>query len=253
VAGKTIGPHLCYCVYGCYLLKDETRWTSKECGSISDDWSYTGWSQRCLGIWIAKSESSKYWLGILNELKNRGVNDVLIFAIDGLNGFSDAIGAVYPYAEVQRCIVHQLRNSLKYVSWKDRKDVAEDLKSIYKAVNEESAQEALTEFDDKWGKTYPHITASWSANWNELSTFYKYPAQIRRLIYTTNPIESLNSMIKKAIGNKGSFPSEVSAFKLLYLSVMEAQRKWTTRLRDWPEIYSQLSIFFKDTIRKYEN
>ena len=205
-----------------------------------------------LGLFIAKSESSKYWLGVLNELKNRGVGDVLIFAIDGLNGFSDAIGAVFPHAEVQRCIVHQIRNSLKYVSWKDRKEVAEDLKSIYRSVNEETAQLALTEFNDKWGSTYPHITASWTSNWNELSTFYKYPEPIRRLIYTTNPIESLHAKIKKIIGNKGSFPTETSAFKLLFLAVTEAEKKWTVRLRNWSEIYAQLSLFFSEVIHKYE-
>jgi len=209
-------------------------------------------NKEVLGIWIAKTESSKYWLGVLNELKNRGVIDVLIFAIDGLNGFSNAISAVYPYAEVQRCIVHQIRNSLKHVSWKDRKEVANDLKSIYKAVNEESAQLALTEFSDKWGNTYPHIAMSWTSNWNELSTFFKYPEAVRRLIYTTNPIESLNASIKKVIRNKGSSPTEMSAFKLVFLAVSEAQKKWTMRLRNWPEIYSQLNIFFKETIQKHE-
>ena len=210
-------------------------------------------TKEVLGIWIAKTETSKYWLGVLNELKNRGVQDVLIFAIDGLNGFSNAISAVYPYAEVQRCIVHQIRNSLKHVSWKDRKEVANDLKDIYRAVNEESAQLALTEFSDKWGNTYPHISMSWTNNWNELSTFFKYPEAVRRLIYTTNPIESLNASIKKVIRNKGSFPTETSAFKLVFLAISEAQKKWTMRLRDWPEIYSQLNIFFKETIQKYEN
>ena len=206
-----------------------------------------------LGVWIAKTESSKYWLGVLNELKNRGVEDVLIFAVDGLNGFSSAINAVYPYSEVQRCIVHQIRNSLKYVSWKDRKEIADDLKFIYKAINEEAALDGLKEFEDKWVKTYPHIIASWQDNWSELSVFFKYPEPVRRLIYTTNPIESLNAKIKKIIGNKGSFPNEQSAFKLLFLAIGEAQKRWTTRLRNWSEIYSQLNIFFYDILKKYVN
>ncbi|WP_188109441.1 IS256 family transposase [Sulfurimonas indica] len=149
-----------------------------------------------IGIWIGENETSKYWLTLLNELKNRGVEDVLIFAIDGLNGFNQAIQAVYPKAEIQRCIVHQIRSSLRYVSWKDRKAVANDLKAIYTAPTEEDGQLALTEFNDIWGKKYPHITLSWQSNWNELATFYKYPEAIKKLIYTTNPIESLNSNIK---------------------------------------------------------
>ena len=150
-----------------------------------------------IGIWIGENETSKYWLTLLNELKNRGVEDLLIFAIDGLNGFNQAIQAVYPKAEIQRCIVHQIRSSLRYVSWKDRKSVARELKTIYTAPTEEDAQLALTEFNDIWGQKYPHIAQSWINNWNELTTFFKYPQAIKTLIYTTNPIESLNSTIKR--------------------------------------------------------
>ena len=179
-----------------------------------------------IGIWIGENETSKYWLTLLNELKNRGVEDVLIFAIDGLNGFKEAIEAVYPQAEIQRCIVHRIRNSLKYVSWKDRKAVAKDLKAIYTAPTEEDGQIALSEFNDIWGKKYPHITQSWQSNWSELSTFYKYPEAIKKLIYTTNPIESLNSNIKRRTKSKGSFPTVNSAFKMLYLTTQEVQNKW---------------------------
>ena len=179
-----------------------------------------------IGIWIGENETSKYWLTVLNDIKKRGVEDVLIFAIDGLNGFNEAIKAVYPKAEIQRCIVHQIRSSLKFVSWKDRKAVAKDLKSVYSAYDEENAQLALTEFNDIWGEKYPNITASWQTNWAELSTFFKYPDAVRKLIYTTNPIESLNATIKRKTKSKGSFPTEASAFKVMYLATQEQQDKW---------------------------
>ena len=205
-----------------------------------------------IGIWIGENETSKYWLGLLNEIKNRGVQDVLIFAIDGLNGFKQAIEAVYPQAEIQRCIVHQIRSSLRYVSWKDRKAVAKDLKTVYTAPTEEDAQLALTEFDDIWGEKYPHITQSWINNWDELATFYKYPQAVKKLIYTTNSIESLNSNIKRKVKSKGSFPTIESAFKMLYLSTQEVQKKWKVNsLRNWHEIYPQLSIFFSEIMSKY--
>jgi len=205
-----------------------------------------------LGIWIGENETSKYWLSLLNELKNRGVDDVLIFAIDGLNGFNQAIEAVYPKAEIQRCIVHQIRSSLRYVSWKDRKAVAADLKTIYTAATEEDAQSALLEFNDIWGDKYPHIAQSWTNHWNELATFFKYPKPIRKLIYTTNPIESLNSSIKRRTKSKGSFPTIDAAFKVLYLSTQEVQEKWNRNgLRNWSEIYPQLCIFFSEIMEKY--
>ena len=205
-----------------------------------------------LGIWIGENETSKYWLTLLNELKNRGVEDILIFAIDGLNGFNQAIQAVYPKAEIQRCIVHQIRSSLKFVSWKDRKAVAKDLKTIYSAATEEDAQLALTEFNDIWGQKYPHILQSWLNNWNELSTFFKYPKSIQTLIYTTNPIESLNANIKRKTNSKGSFPTIDSAFKMLYMSTQEVQIKWErTSMRNWSEIYPQLCIFFSEIMEKY--
>ena len=205
-----------------------------------------------IGIWIGENETSKYWLSVLNDIKKRGIEDVLIFAIDGLNGFNEAIKAVYPKAEIQRCIVHQIRSSLKFVSWKDRKAVAKDLKSVYSALNEEDAQLALTEFNDIWGKKYPNITASWQTHWDELSTFFKYPDAVRKLIYTTNPIESLNATIKRKTKSKGSFPTEESAFKVLYLATQEQQNKWnSSSIRNWFEIYPQLCIFFSEIMSKY--
>ena len=205
-----------------------------------------------IGIWIGENETSKYWLTVLNDIQKRGVQDVLIFAIDGLNGFKEAIQAVYPKAEIQRCIVHQIRSSLKFVSWKDRKAIATDLKSVYSALNEEDAELALTDFNDIWGKKYPNITASWQTHWAELSTFFKYPHSVRKLIYTTNPIESLNATIKRKTKSKGSFPTIESAFKMLYLATQEQQEKWKANsIRNWYEIYPQLSIFFSDIVSRY--
>lgn len=205
-----------------------------------------------IGIWIGENETSKYWLTVLNDIKNRGIQDVLIFAIDGLNGFNEAIKAVYPKSEIQRCIVHQIRSSLKFVSWKDRKAVAKDLKSVYSSLNEEDAQLALTDFNDIWGKKYPNITASWQTHWNELSTFFKYPDAVRKLIYTTNPIESLNATIKRKTKTKGSFPTIQSAFKVMYLATQEQQEKWNANsIRSWYEIFPQLSIFFSEIMSKY--
>jgi len=207
--------------------------------------------KECLGLWVCETESAKYWLSVLNELKNRGLEDVLIFSVDNLTGISEAIEAVFPKAEVQKCIVHQIRNSLRYVSWKERKAVATDLKSIYQAATEEEGQAALNDFSQKWDKRYPHVSASWKRNWSELSTFFKYTPEIRTLIYTTNPIESMHRQIKKVAKNRSSFPNEQALIKLVFLAVEGASRKWTMRLRDWAMIYSQLMIFFQDRLAKY--
>ena len=206
-----------------------------------------------LGIWIAdETESSKYWLSVLNDIKNRGVQDVLIFSIDGLTGFDEAIRAAYPKAEIQRCVVHQIRNSLRFVSYKDRKEMTEDLKSIYQADTKEIAAKNLEYFNEKWGKKYPHIYDSWKRNWEELSTYFKYPRAVRKLIYTTNPIESLNSIIKRKTKQKGSFPTKSAAFKVLYASIREVMDKWkNSKIRNWSEIYPQLVIFFQDIMVKY--
>ncbi|MGD8540063.1 MAG: IS256 family transposase [Candidatus Aminicenantes bacterium] len=204
-----------------------------------------------LGLWVCETESAKYWLSVLNELKNRGLEDVLIFSVDNLKGISEAIEAVYPQAEVQKCIIHQIRNSLRYVSWKERKAMAKDLRLIYEAATEEEGSSALDDFAEKWDKRYPHVSASWKKNWAEISTFFKYPPEIRTLIYTTNPIESLHRQIKKVSKNKSSFPNEQALIKLVYLAVEEAARKWTMRHRDWAMIYSQLMIFFEDRVAKY--
>jgi transposase-like protein len=198
--------------------------------------------KECLGLWVCETESAKYWLSVLNELKNRGLEDVLIFSVDNLTGISEAIAAAYPQAEIQKCIVHQIRNSLRYVSWKERKAMAQDLRSIYEAPAEEEGRAALDRFAEKWDRRYPHVSASWRKNWAELATFFKYPPEIRRLIYTTNPIESVNRQVKKATKNRSSFPNEPALIKVAYLAVENAARKWTVRHRDWAMIYSQLKI-----------
>lgn len=208
-------------------------------------------NKECLGLWIVETESSKYWLTVLNELKNRGLQDVLIFSVDGLSGLSEAISAAFPQAEIQRCIVHQIRNSLKHVPWKDRKSVATDLKTIYTASSEKAALEALELFGNKWNRKYPNILKSWEKNWAELSTFFKYPQEIRTLIYTTNPIESLNRGLKKISKTRSIFPNEDAILKLLYLAINDINKRWTQKAKNWGAIYAQLSIFFEERLSKY--
>ena len=204
-----------------------------------------------LGIWISETETSRFWMNVLSELKNRGVKDVLIICSDNLPGIETAIRAVFPRSEIQICIVHQVRNSLKYVSYKDLKEVAKDLKEIYQAPTEEMALAALDRFEEKWGRKYPYIVSSWRSNWENLATFFKYPPEIRRLIYTTNPIESLNSQIRKLNKSRVIFPSDEALFKGVYLAVVEVTRKWTSKIRDWPLILSQLAVYFEDRVGGY--
>jgi len=202
-----------------------------------------------LGMWIGENESAKFWLSVMNEIKNRGVQDILIICVDGLTGFSNAIEAVYPKAEIQQCIIHQIRNSTKFVSYKDIKELMVDLKKVYKAVNEEIALFELENFGSKWDKKYPKISASWNANWIKLSTYFKYPQEVRTLIYTTNTIEGFNRQLRKVTKNKGAFPTDDSLIKMLYLAMIDITKKWTTTRRDWGQIYSQLAIFFEDRIK----
>ncbi|WP_429975584.1 IS256 family transposase [Enterococcus sp. DIV0086] len=204
-----------------------------------------------LGIWIGETESSKFWLLVLNELKNRGVQDILIACTDNLVGFSDAIQATFPKTEVQKCIVHQIRNSIRFVGYKDLKAITTDLKPIYKASTEELALEALSEFDEKWGKKYPIITKSWMDNWTELATFFKYPAELRRIIYTTNVIEGFHRQLRKPTKSKSVFPSEESLLKMLYLITMDVTKKWTMKVQNWGQILSQFVIFFENRVTDY--
>jgi len=204
-----------------------------------------------LGIWIGEVENSKFWLNIFNELKTRGVKDVLILCTDKLPGIETAVRAVFPRVELQFCIVHQMRNSLNHVVYKDRREVVIDLKKVYQAATEEMALLELERFEDKWGEKYPYIGKSWRDSWDNLSTFFKYSPQIRRLIYTTNPIESLNSQIRRVTRNKGVYPNEDALFKILYLAVISVTNKWTSKIRDWHLILAELSIQFEDRLGGY--
>jgi transposase-like protein len=203
-----------------------------------------------LGMWIAQSEGSKYWLGVLNELKNRGVKGVMFFSIDGLKGMEEAIEAVYPQAKIQRCVVHQIRYSMKFVSWKDKKKFAADLKSVYTADTKEAAWNALMAFEEKWGEKYPFSIKSWKDNWESLTTYFEYPKEIRTLIYTTNPIESLNSQLRKVTKNRGVFPNDMALMKLAYLAINNITRKWTRRINEWDKILATLMIEF-DWVKSY--
>lgn len=204
-----------------------------------------------LGIWIGENESSKFWLGVLTELKNRGLQEVLLFCVDGLTGLKEAIQTAYPKAEVQRCIIHQLRNSFKYVSYKHLKEFARDFKAVYTAVNEEAALNRLYEVSNKWGKQYPYATKNWEANWDVLSPFFKYPEEIRKIIYTTNIIEGLHRQFRKVTKSKTVFPSDSALEKMLYLSSRNVLKKWTQRYRGWDQVLNHLMIMFEDQVVQY--
>ena len=199
-----------------------------------------------LGMWVGENESAKYWATVLNSLRNRGIEDVFIACTDNLSGFSNAIEAVFPKADIQNCIIHQLRNSSKYVSYKDLKALMADLKEVYAAVDEPSAEEALDRFAEKWDKKYPKISASWRENWANLSTYFKFPEELRRLIYTTNAIEGFNRQLRKVTKAKAVFPTDDSLFKMLYLAMLDITKKWTGRRQDWSVIHAQLSVYYAD-------
>lgn len=201
-----------------------------------------------LGLWLGANESAKYWLSVLNGLKNRGVSDILIASVDGLTGFVEAINTAFPKTEVQRCIIHQIRSSSRYVSYKDIKQFTADLKPVYKAPTEEIALAAMDEFEAKWGKKYPLGVKSWRANWNELSTMFKYPPEIRKLIYTTNAIENFNRQLRKVTKTKSAFVSDDALMKILYLTTMQIVDKWTMPIRDWGMILDNLMIYFGDRV-----
>lgn len=203
-----------------------------------------------LGIWIGANESSKFWLAVLNDLKNRGVENVLIFCVDGLKGFKEAISAVYPFAKIQRCIVHQIRASVKYIPYKDKKAFIADLKKIYGAVNEDAATAALLELQEKWGSKYPNAVSSWEENWDNLITFFAFPDFIRKIMYTTNVIESLNSQFRKVTKNKKIFPTDESLLKILYLATEKVSKRWTRKYPDWDLAISQLKILFSEILEK---
>lgn len=204
-----------------------------------------------LGMWIAENEGAKFWLSVLTELKNRGLKDILIACIDGLKGFPEAINTIYPDTNIQLCIVHMVRNNLKYVSWKDYKTVTADLKKIYQSATEDAALQALDEFGEKWDDQYPQISKSWLANWANLNTFFSYPLDIRKAIYTTNAIESLNSVIRHATKKRKIFPSDDSVKKVVYLAIISASQKWTMPIHNWKAAMSRFIIMFEDRMADY--
>jgi putative transposase len=200
-----------------------------------------------LGHWVADGEEgANFWLSVITDLQNRGVQDIFIASMDGLTGFSEALHAVFPQTEVQRCIIHQIRNSLRYVSWKDRKAFVQDLKQVYRAANREAGEANLVSLREKWGDKYAIAVRSWENNWEELATFFDYSAEIRRLIYTTNTIEGYNRQLRKVTKNKASFPSREAVRKLLYLANVNIVKKWTRPISNWPKILNQLAIRFED-------
>lgn len=199
-----------------------------------------------LGMWVGENESAKYWATVLNSLRNRGIEDIFIACTDNLCGFSTAIEAVFPKIEIQNCIIHQIRNSSKYVSYKDLKALMADLKAVYAAVDEDAALMALDTFSEHWDKKYPTISQSWRANWANLSIYFKFPQELRRLIYTTNAIEGFNRQLRKVTKAKSVFPTDESLFKMLYLAMMDITKKWTGRRQDWSMIHAQLAVYFED-------
>ena len=204
-----------------------------------------------LGIWIGENESSSFWLGVCNDLKNRGVKDILIACKDGLSGFSEAINTVFPKTEIQLCVIHQIRHSLKYVPYKTRKDFIKDLKKVYQALTIEEAELAFEQFKEKWGDKYPIIIRSWEKNWGELTAYFRYPYVMRRIIYTTNTIEGYHRQLRKVTKNKTSYPSDEALLKIIYLATDNiSQKKWKRPIRDWKKIFAQFAIYFEERLEK---
>ena len=204
-----------------------------------------------LGMWISENEGAKFWLSVLTEMQNRGVKDILIACIDGLKGFPEAINAAFPEAQIQLCIVHMVRNSVKYVPWKEYKAVTADLKLIYRSATEDEALQALDAFSERWDEKYPQISRSWRTHWHNLNTLFGYPEEIRKAIYTTNAIESLNSVIRKAIKKRKLFPTDKSAKKVVYLAIMDASKKWTMPIRNWKTAMNRFMIEFESRLKDY--
>ena len=232
------------------LFLDALRVNSRQDGKNINKALYVAlainWEGRkeVLGLWLADTEGAKFWMSVLTNIKNRGTEDILIACMDGLTGFPDAVKAVFPNTHIQHCIVHMIRNSTKFVSYKDLKAVCRDLKEIYSAINAESGHEALEEFGKKWNNKYPMIQASWERNWNNLTEFFNYPKDIRRAIYTTNAIESLNFSLRKVTRNKSSFPDDNSIYKVMYLAIKNASARWTMPIKDWGLAVNQFAILF---------
>lgn len=239
----------------CIVWMDAIHYKVKDGGKVESRAVYnilgitTEGKKELIGMYVSESEGANFWLSVLTDLQNRGVKDILIACIDNLKGFSQAINSIYPKTEVQSCIVHQIRNSLKYVASKNQKEFMADLKEVYQALNKELAEEKLKGLDDKWGKKYPVVIASWNNNWHKLSTYFKYSENVRKLIYTTNTIEGFHRQIRKVTKNKGAFPTDMALQKLIYLAHRNISKKWTQPLQNWSLTVSQLSIIFGSRLK----
>ncbi len=234
-----------------YKVKEDGRYISKAFYTVLGV-NIDG-KKEILGLYLNESEGAKFWLQVLTDLSNRGVKDILIASVDGLKGFPEAINSVFPDTEVQLCIVHQIRNSLKYVGSKYQKQFANELKKVYQAFTKEEAENELYKLEEKWGKKYPIVFQSWRNKWDNLSVYFKYPADIRKVIYTTNIIESVHRQFRTLTKTKGSFPNDNSLLKLLFMGIQNAQKKWTMPIRNWSLTISQLSIFFEGRLDKALN
>ena len=229
-----------------YKVKDDGRYVGKAIYTLLG-LTLEG-HKEILGIYLSDNEGASHWLSVLTDLQNRGVEDILIACIDGLTGFPEAIASIYPKTEVQLCIIHQIRNSMKYVASKNQKAFMADLKPVYRATSLESAEVALDELEAKWGDLYPIVIKSWRSKWHQLSAYFKYPEPIRRIIYTTNAVEAVHRQFRKLTKTKGAFPNENSLLKLLYAGILNATEKWTMPIQNWSQALSQLSIYFEDRL-----
>ena len=226
-----------------YKVKDQGRYANKAIYTVLG--LKVDGKKEVLGLYLAESEGANFWLSVLTDLQHRGVEDILIASVDGLTGFPEAIRTIFPKTEVQLCIVHQIRNTIRYIGWKNQRKFMRDLKPVYRAISKQAAEDALDALEEKWGNQYPIVIKSWRRKWDDLSAYFKYPEDIRRVIYTTNAVEAVHRQFRKLTKTKGAFPNENSLLKLLYLGIENASKKWTMTFRDWGQTLSQLAIFFE--------
>lgn len=226
-----------------YKVKDQGRYANKAIYTVLG--LKMDGKKEVLGLYLSESEGANFWLSVLTDLQHRGVEDILIASVDGLTGFPEAIRTIFPKTEVQLCIVHQIRNTIRYIGWKNQREFMKDLKPVYRAISKQAAEDALDALEEKWGNQYPIVIKSWRRKWDDLSAYFKYPEDIRRVIYTTNAVEAVHRQFRKLTKTKGAFPNENSLLKLLYLGIENASKKWTMTFRDWGQTLSQLAIFFE--------